>query len=180
MSETPTPVHATVPDQPELSMPLRKKQPLLILLFIILLVFVGSSVVTATKKAGPLKSQLTARPAMANPQQVNSFEAQQEQVAKKDQEEQQQRAATAALLTALQDPNMPGPESQNAPPMTRRNGQHSMVLAIRLPRRRRRRCRSARLRPNRRSWRVTSNVRTLLLATPSPLISRILLRKPRR
>ena len=118
MSETPTPVHATVPDQPESLMPLRKKQPLLILLFIILLVFVGSSVVTATKKAGPLKSQLTARPATANPQQVNSFEAQQEQVAKKDQEEQQQRAATAALLTALQDPNMPGPESQNAPPMT--------------------------------------------------------------
>lgn len=118
MSETPTPVHATVPDQPESSMPLRKKQPLLILLFIILLVFVGSSVVTATKKAGPLKSQLTARPATANPQQVNSFEAQQEQVAKKDQEEQQQRAATAALLTALQDPNTPGPESQNAPPMT--------------------------------------------------------------
>ena len=59
MSETPTPVHATVPEQPESSMPLRKKQPLLILLFIILLIFVGSSVVTATKKAGPLKSQLT-------------------------------------------------------------------------------------------------------------------------
>jgi hypothetical protein len=34
---------------------------------------------------------MTARPAAANPQQVNTFENQQEQVAKKDQEEQQQR-----------------------------------------------------------------------------------------
>jgi type IV secretory pathway VirB10-like protein len=118
MPETPVATHATVPAQPELSMPLNKKQPLLIVLFIILTVFVASSVVTASKKAAPLKSQLTARPAAANPQQVNSFEAQQEQVAKKDQEEQQQRAATAALLAALQDPNTPGPESQTAPPMT--------------------------------------------------------------
>lgn len=118
MFEIPAHTHATVPEQPEPVTPLRKKQPLLILLFIILLVFVGSSVVTATKRAGPLKSQLTARPATANPQQVNSFEVQQEQVAKKDREEQEQRAATAALLASLQDPNTPGPEAQNAPPMT--------------------------------------------------------------
>jgi type IV secretory pathway VirB10-like protein len=109
---------ATVPEQPEASAPINKKQPLIILLFIILLVFVISSVVTASKKASPLKSQLTARPATANPQQVNSFEAQQEQVAKKDQQEQQQRAATAALLAAIQGADTPGPEAPGVPPMT--------------------------------------------------------------
>src|SRR5277367_5023649 len=109
---------ATVPEQPEASAPINKRQPLLILLFIILLVFVISSVVTASKKAAPLKSQLTARPATANPQQVNSFETQQEQVAKKDQEEQRQRAATAALLAAIQGADTPGPEAPGAPPMT--------------------------------------------------------------
>src|SRR5271168_2494153 len=102
MAETPVTPAATVPEQPEASTPINKKQPLLILLFIILLVFVVSSVVTASKKAVPLQSRLTARPATANPQQVNSFETQQEQVAKKDQEERQQRAANAALLAAIQ------------------------------------------------------------------------------
>ncbi len=109
---------ATVPEQPEASAPINKRQPLLILLFIILLVFVISSVVTATKKAAPLKSQLTTRPATANPQQVNSFETQQEQVAKKDQEVQRQQAATAALLAAIQGADTPGPEAPGAPPMT--------------------------------------------------------------
>ena len=61
---------------------------------------------------------MTARPATANPQQVNSFETQQEQTAKKDQEEQQQRATTAALLAQIQAAEAPGPESPNAPPMT--------------------------------------------------------------
>jgi type IV secretory pathway VirB10-like protein len=109
---------ATVPEQPEASAPINKRQPLLILLFIILLVFVISSVVTASKEAAPLKSQLTARPATANPQQVNSFETQQEQVAKKDQEVQRQQAATAALLAAIQAADSPGPEAPGAPPMT--------------------------------------------------------------
>jgi type IV secretory pathway VirB10-like protein len=109
---------ATVPEQPEASAPINKTRPLLILLFIILSVFVISSVVTASKKALPHQSQLTARPATANPQQVNSFETQQEQVAKKDQEEQQQRAATAALLAAIQGADAPGPEAPGAPPMT--------------------------------------------------------------
>jgi type IV secretory pathway VirB10-like protein len=118
MAETPATPPATVPEQPEASTPLNKKQPLLILLFIILLVFVISSVVNAGKKATPAKSQMTARPAAANPQQVNSFETQQEQTAKKDQEEQQQRATTAALLAQIQAAEAPGPESPNAPPMT--------------------------------------------------------------
>jgi type IV secretory pathway VirB10-like protein len=118
MAETPLTPPATVPEQPEASTPLNKKQPLLILLFVILLVFVISSVVNAGKKAAPAKSQMTARPAAANPQQVNSFETQQEQTAKKDQEEQQQRATTAALLAQIQAAEAPGPESPNAPPMT--------------------------------------------------------------
>jgi type IV secretory pathway VirB10-like protein len=118
MAEIPITPPATVPEQPEASTPLNKKQPLLILLFIILLVFVISSVVNAGKKATPAKSQMTARPAAANPQQVNSFETQQEQTAKKDQEEQQQRATTAALLAQIQAAEAPGPESPNTPPMT--------------------------------------------------------------
>jgi type IV secretory pathway VirB10-like protein len=109
---------ATVPEQPQASAPINKRQPLVILLFVILLVFVISSVVTASKKAAPLKSQLTARPTTANPQQVNSFETQQEQVAKKDEEVQRQQAATAALLAAIQGADTPGPESPGAPPMT--------------------------------------------------------------
>jgi type IV secretory pathway VirB10-like protein len=118
MAETPVPSPATVPEQPEASSPINKKQPLLILLFIILIIFVVSSVVNAGKKAAPVKSQMTARPATANPQQVNTFENQQEQAAKKDQEEQQQRATTAALLAQIQAAEVPGPESPNAPPMT--------------------------------------------------------------
>jgi len=118
MADTPLTPPATVPEQPEASTPLNKKQPLLILLFVILLVFVISSVVNAGKKAAPAKSQMTARPAAANPQQVNSFETQQEQTAKKDQDEQQQRATTAALLAQIQATEAPGPESPNAPPMT--------------------------------------------------------------
>jgi type IV secretory pathway VirB10-like protein len=116
--ETPIAPHATVPEQPEASTPLNKKQPLLILLFIVLLVFVVSSVVNAGKKVVPLKSQMTSRPATANPQQVTTFETQQEQDAKKDQEEQQQRAATAALLAQIQGSDAPGPEAAGAPPMT--------------------------------------------------------------
>jgi len=109
---------ATVPEQPQAAAPINKRQPLVILLFIILLVFVISSVVTASKKAALPKSQLTTRPATANPQQVSSFEMQQEQVAKKDQEEQRQQAATAALLAAIQGADAPGPEAPGAPPMT--------------------------------------------------------------
>src|ERR1700733_2994130 len=107
---------ATVPEQPEASAPINKRQPLLILLFIILLVLLISSVVTASKKAATPKSQLTARPATANPQQVNSFETQQEQVAKRDQEEQRQRAATAAFFAALQGADTPGPEAPGVVP----------------------------------------------------------------
>ena len=118
MTETPEVPHASVPEQPTASAPINKRQPILILLFVILVVFVISSVVNATKKTAPLKSQLATRPATANPQQVNSFEAQQEQVAKKDQDEQQQRAAAAALLAAIQGPDTPGPEGAGAPPMT--------------------------------------------------------------
>jgi type IV secretion system protein VirB10 len=118
MAETPVTPPATVPEQPEASSPLNKKQPLLILLFVILLVFVISSVVNAGKKAAPLKSPMATKPAAANPQQVNAFETQQEQAAKKDLDEQQQRATTAALLAQIQAAEAPGPEAPGAPPMT--------------------------------------------------------------
>lgn len=118
MAETPVTPPATVPEQPEASTPLNKKQPLLILLFTILLVCVSSVVNAGKKAAAPLKSQMTTRPAAANPQQVNTFESQQEQAAKKDLEEQQQRATTAALLAQIQAAEAPAPEAPGAPPMT--------------------------------------------------------------
>jgi type IV secretory pathway VirB10-like protein len=118
MAETPVTPPATVPEQPESPTPINKRQPLLILLFVILLVFVISSVVNAGKKAVPTKSAMTAKPATANPQQVSAFETQQEQAAKKDLEEQQQRATTAALLAQIQAAEAPGPEAPGAPPMT--------------------------------------------------------------
>ncbi len=67
MAENPVTPPATVPEQPESPTPLNKKQPLLILLFLILVVFVISSVVNAGKKAVPLKSAMAAKPAAANP-----------------------------------------------------------------------------------------------------------------
>lgn len=118
MAETPEPVPATVSEQPQSAAPINKKQPLLILLFVILLIFVVSSVVNAGKKALPAKSQMATKPAVANPQQVNAFETQQEQAAKRDLEEQQQRATTAALLAQLQASEAPGPQAPGAPPMT--------------------------------------------------------------
>lgn len=118
MAENPELQKATIPEQPASASPINKKQPLLILLVVVLIVLVISSVIRAVKKAAPMKSQLTAKPATADPQQVKSFQAQQQQAAKKDQEEQQQRAATAALLMAIQDADAPGPESKAALPMT--------------------------------------------------------------
>ena len=112
---------ATVPEQPEAKPPVRKGMPLVIALVVIIAI-IGianlSSLVSGNKKAAP-QSALPIRPATANPQQVSSFETQQQAQARQDTDlvqRQQQLAAAMQQLQAAQE--TPGPEAAGAPPMT--------------------------------------------------------------
>jgi len=74
--------------------------------------------VSGNKRAAP-QSALSMRPATANPQQVSSFETQQQAQARQDTDlaqRQQQLAAAMQQLQAAQE--TPGPEAAGAPPMT--------------------------------------------------------------
>jgi len=113
---------ATVPEQPEAKPPVRKGMPLVIALVVIIAI-IGianlSSLVSGNKKAAP-QSALPMRPATANPQQVSSFETQQEAQARQDADlaqRQQQLAAAMQQLQAAQE-TTPGPEAAGAPAMT--------------------------------------------------------------
>jgi type IV secretory pathway VirB10-like protein len=112
---------ATVPEQPEGKSPVRKGMPVVIALIAIIAV-IGianlSSLLSGNKKAAP-QSALPMRPTTANPQQVSSFENQQQAQARQDADlaqRQQQLAAAMQQLQAAQD--TPGPESAGAPPLT--------------------------------------------------------------
>jgi type IV secretory pathway VirB10-like protein len=112
---------ATVPDQPEAKPPVRKGMPLVIALVVIIAI-IGianlSSLVSGNKKTAP-QSALPMRPATANPQQVSSFETQQQAQARQDADlaqRQQQLAAAMQQLQAAQE--TPGPEAAGAPAMT--------------------------------------------------------------
>src|ERR1700722_7988872 len=114
-------VPATVPEQPEANTPVRKGVPLVIAL-VVIIAFIGianlSSLISGNKKVTP-QSALPMRPATANPQQVSSFETQQQAQARQDAEvaqRQQQLAAAMQQLQAAQE--TPGPEAAAAPPMT--------------------------------------------------------------
>src|SRR5579875_520249 len=114
--ENPTP--GTVPEQPEATAPLRKKYPLLIGLMGIILLFGVVNVIglIAGKKSHPApKGSITQRPSTANSQEVASFETQQRLEAERD---AQRRARQQRLSEQLRQLEEPGPESQNAPPMT--------------------------------------------------------------
>lgn len=113
---------ATVPEQPEAKPPLKKNMPIVITLVVIVAV-VGianlSSLVSGNKKAAP-QSALAMRPSAPNAQQVNSFTAQQQLQAQRDADvlrHQQELAVAMQQLQASQD--IPGPESDSAPPMTK-------------------------------------------------------------
>jgi type IV secretory pathway VirB10-like protein len=112
---------ATVPEQPEAKPPLRKSMPVVIALVTILgLIGIAnvSSLVSGNKKSAPV-SALPMRPATANPQQVSSFETQQQMQARRDAEERQHQLELAAAmeqLRAAQD--VPGPETAGTPAMT--------------------------------------------------------------
>lgn len=112
---------ATVPEQPEAKPPVRKGVPVVIALVVIIAV-IGianlSSLISGNKKAAP-QSALPMRPSTANPQQVSSFETQQQAQARQDADvaqRQQQLAAAMQQLQAAQE--TPGPEAAGAPPMT--------------------------------------------------------------
>jgi hypothetical protein len=94
---------ATVPEQPEAKPPVRKGMPVVIALIAIIAV-IGianlSSLLSGNKKAAP-QSALPVRPTTANPQQVSSFENQQQAQARQDADlAQRQQQLAAAMQTA--------------------------------------------------------------------------------
>jgi type IV secretory pathway VirB10-like protein len=112
---------ATVPEQPDAKPPVRKGMPVVIALVVIIAI-IGianlSSLVSGNKKAAT-QSSLPMRPTTANPQQVSSFETQQQAQARQDADlaqRQQQLAAAMQQLQAAQE--TPGPEAAGAPTMT--------------------------------------------------------------
>jgi type IV secretory pathway VirB10-like protein len=111
---------ATVPEQPEAKPPVRKSMPVVIALVAIIAI-IGianiSSLMTGNKKNAPA-SALPMRPSTANPQQVSSFQTQQQMQARQDADDRQHQQELAAAMQQLQAQNAPGPESANAPPMT--------------------------------------------------------------
>jgi type IV secretory pathway VirB10-like protein len=105
---------ATVPDQPEAKPPLGKGMPVVIgLVAIIVLIGIAniSSLVTGNKRNAPA-SALPMRPSTANPQQVSSFQTQQQMQARQDADDRQHQQELAAAMQQLR------PEAANAPPMT--------------------------------------------------------------
>jgi type IV secretion system protein VirB10 len=112
---------ATVPAQREAVGPVKKSTPAIIAL-VVIVGLIGlaniSSLVSGKKKAAP-QSALPMRPATANPQQVNSFETQQQIEAKRDSDDRQRQQELAAEMQQLEaSQGVPGPEAAGAPPMT--------------------------------------------------------------
>lgn len=112
---------ATIPEQPEAKPPLRKGMPVVIAL-VVIVALIGianvSSLLSGNKKSAP-NSPLSMRPASANPQQVSSFETQQQMQARRDAEELQHRQELATAMQQLQaEQSVPGPEAAGTPPMT--------------------------------------------------------------
>jgi hypothetical protein len=95
---------ATVPEQMEPKPPLRKSMPVVIaLVAIVALIGIAnvSSLVRGNKRSAPA-SALPMRPATASPQQVSSFQSQQQMQARRDAEERQHQQVLAAAMQQLQ------------------------------------------------------------------------------
>ncbi len=112
---------ATVPEQPESKLPLRKGTPVVIAL-IVIVALIGianvSSLISGKKRAAP-PSALSMRPSTASPQQVTSFETQQQLQAGRDAEQQRRQQELAAAMKQLEAAEaVPGPESPASPTMT--------------------------------------------------------------
>ena len=109
---------ATVPAQREAVGPVKKSTPVVIAL-IVIVGLIGlanvSSLVSGKKKAAP-QSALPMRPSAANPQQVKSFETQQQIEARRDADDRQRQQELAAEMQQLQAAQaVPGPEAAGAP-----------------------------------------------------------------
>jgi type IV secretion system protein VirB10 len=114
-------IPATVPEQPVAKPPLGKSMPV-ILALVVILALIGFANITSllhgNKKTIPA-SALPMRPTAPNPQQVSSFETQQQLQAQRDAEQRQRQQELAAAMQQLQDAQAaPGPESMGAPAMT--------------------------------------------------------------
>jgi type IV secretory pathway VirB10-like protein len=112
---------ATVPAQREAAGPLKKSTPVVIaLIAIVALIGIAniSSLVSGKKKAAP-QSALSVKPSTANPQQVSSFENQQQIEAGRDADDKQRQQELVAEMQQLQAAQgVPGPEATGTPPMT--------------------------------------------------------------
>ena len=112
---------ATVPAQREAVGPVKKSTPVVIaLIAIVALIGIAnvSSLLSGKKKSAP-QSTLPMRPATANPQQVSSFETQQQMQANKDADDRQRQLLLAAEMQQLkQEQAVPGPEADGTPRMT--------------------------------------------------------------
>jgi type IV secretory pathway VirB10-like protein len=121
MPETNPNQPATVPQQPEATSPLKKSTPVIVaLVAIVALIGIAnlSSLVSGNKKSAPA-SAMPMRPASANPQQVSSFESQQQMQARRDADDRQHQQELAALQQQLQaEQAVPGPEAAGTAPMT--------------------------------------------------------------
>ena len=105
---------ATVPEQPEAKPPVRKGMPVVIAL-VVIIALIGianlSSLVSGNKRAAS-QSALPMRPATANPQQVSSFQTQQQAQARQDADLAQRQQQLAAAMQQLQSAQeTPGPEA---------------------------------------------------------------------
>jgi type IV secretion system protein VirB10 len=111
---------ATISEQPEARLPLKKGMPVVIALVAILAIL-GIANVTSllrgNKKSAP-PSALPMRPASPSAQQVSSFEQQQRLQAQQDAAEKQKQQELIAAMQQLQTDSSPGPESSSASPMT--------------------------------------------------------------
>ena len=115
---------ATVPAQPEINAPLRKKYPLVLGLAGIVLLF-GLvnliSLISGKKGQQAPASAMPTRPSTANPQQVSSFTSTQQLEVQRDAQQrtqQQQVAEQMRQLQAEQQTVAPGPEAETAAAMT--------------------------------------------------------------
>jgi type IV secretory pathway VirB10-like protein len=113
----------TVPRQPEIEAPLRKKFPLVIGLAGIILLFGLVNLVNLLtgKKSEPPRSSMPVRPSTANPQQVSSFENQQALEAQRDARQRARQKQIADQMRELQEEQQamaPGPEAEGMAPMT--------------------------------------------------------------
>ncbi|RRA50450.1 TrbI/VirB10 family protein [Acidipila sp. EB88] len=109
--------HATVPAQPTPTAPVQRLKPALWVLIALIAIVMVANAVRATSSKKQAQSALTQRPASVSPQQVSSFETQQNLEAKRDAMLRMQQAAAQNAMGGPQS-DIPGPEADGAAPMT--------------------------------------------------------------